>query len=287
MTGVNDLKFASHDTDVVWNLAVLANELKRKDDALIYYKKIADAGLSEEKYAAAYDALILNYKKEKNAELFAKYITAAKKYYPIDIPYWENQEIEFAIKDLQGEALLSKYEELSKTIPNNYVLFYNYAIEIDKYIGDSTGKRAEDYKSKMIELFKRAVTIKSTVEGNLQLANMFYSKTYELQEQAAKIKGTKLIIVMGHNKCGAVKGAIDDAELGNLTQLVAQIKPAIVGDTTNMENMLNETSKQNVKMTIADILKLSPVISELVKENKVKIAGAFYDITTGKVIFLD
>ena len=54
-----------------------------------------------------------------------------------------------------------------------------------------------------------------------------------------------------------------------------------------MENMLNETSKQNVKMTIADILKLSPVISELVKENKVKIAGAFYDITTGKVIFLD
>ena len=70
-------------------------------------------------------------------------------------------------------------------------MFYNYALEIDKYIGDSSGKRAEDYKSKMVELFKRAVTIKSTVEGNLQLANMFYSKTYELQEQAAKIKGTK------------------------------------------------------------------------------------------------
>ena len=120
------------------------------------------------------------------------------------------------------------------------------------------------------------------VAGNIEEPNILGS-----MEFATKVKGTKLIIVMGHNKCGAVKGAIDDAELGNLTQLVAQIKPAIVGDTTNMENMLNETSKQNVKMTIADILKLSPVISELVKENKVKIAGAFYDITTGKVIFLD
>ena len=120
------------------------------------------------------------------------------------------------------------------------------------------------------------------VAGNIEEPNILGS-----MEFATKVKGTKLIIVMGHNKCGAVKGAIDDAELGNLTQLVAQIKPAIVGDTTNMENMLNETSKQNVKMTIADILKLSPVISELVKENKVKIIGAFYDITTGKVIFLD
>ena len=120
------------------------------------------------------------------------------------------------------------------------------------------------------------------VAGNIEEPNILGS-----MEFATKVKGTKLIIVMGHNKCGAVKGAIDDAELGNLTQLVAQIKPAIVGDTTNMENMLNETSKQNVKMTIADILKLSPVISELVKESKVKIVGAFYDITTGKVTFLD
>ena len=92
---------------------------------------------------------------------------------------------------------------------------------------------------------------------------------------------------MGHNKCGAVKGAIDHAELGNLTQLVDQIKPAIVGDTTNLDNMMNETSKNNVKMTISDILKSSPVISDMVKENKVKIVGAYYDITTGQVTFLE
>ena len=92
---------------------------------------------------------------------------------------------------------------------------------------------------------------------------------------------------MGHNKCGAVKGAIDDAKLGNLTQLVDQIKPAIIGNKSNLDNMMDETAKQNVKLTIDDILRSSTIISDLVKENKVKIVGAFYDITTGKVTFLD
>jgi hypothetical protein len=193
LIGPGDLKFSAHDTDIVWNLAVLANELKRKDDALIYYKKIADADLSDVKYAGAYDDLILKYKREKNAELFAKYLASAKKHYPVDLPYWENQEIDFAIKDLEDEALLNKYEELTKTHPGNYVVFYNYGIEIDKFINSqaSTGKDIPAYKNKMIDLFKKANSIKSTIEGNLQLANIYYSKTYDLQEQAGKIKGTK------------------------------------------------------------------------------------------------
>ena len=120
------------------------------------------------------------------------------------------------------------------------------------------------------------------VAGNVEDPNILGS-----MEFATKVKGTKLIVVMGHNKCGAVKGAVDNAKLGNLTQLVGQIKPAITGDTTNVDLMLNETSKKNVKMTIADILSGSTVISELVKENKVKIVGAYYDITTGQVSFMD
>ena len=105
-------------------------------------------------------------------------------------------------------------------------------------------------------------------------------------EFATKIKGTKLIVVMGHTKCGAIKGVIDNAELGNLTQLLAQIKPAITGDKSNMELMLTETAKKNVELTIADILNQSPVISELIKDGKLKIAGAIYDVATGKVSFL-
>ena len=97
-------------------------------------------------------------------------------------------------------------------------------------------------------------------------------------EFAVKVKGTKLIVVMGHNKCGAVKGAIDNAKLGNLTQLVDQIKPAIKGDSTDKDTMLDESSKNNVKMTITDILNGSKVISDMVNDKQVKIVGAYYDI---------
>ncbi|MBL0342314.1 MAG: carbonic anhydrase [Bacteroidetes bacterium] len=120
------------------------------------------------------------------------------------------------------------------------------------------------------------------VAGNIEDQNILGS-----MEFATKVKGTKLIVVMGHNKCGAVKGALDNAELGNLTQLVNQIKPAITGDKNNPDAMLDETAKNNVKMTIADILKDSPAITELVNENKVKIVGAYYELTTGQVTFLD
>lgn len=120
------------------------------------------------------------------------------------------------------------------------------------------------------------------VAGNIEDPNILGS-----MEFATKVKGTKLIVVMGHNKCGAVKGAVDNAELGNLTQLVNQIKPAITGDKSNTELMVDETAKNNVKMTIADIQRESPVISELVENGNVKIVGAFYDLTTGKVVFID
>jgi carbonic anhydrase len=120
------------------------------------------------------------------------------------------------------------------------------------------------------------------VAGNVEDPNILGS-----MEFATKVKGTKLIVVMGHNKCGAVKGAIDNADLGNLTQLVEQIKPAITGDKSNPDLMLTESAKKNVELTVADILKESPVINELVKQGTVKIVGAFYDITTGKVSFVD
>lgn len=119
------------------------------------------------------------------------------------------------------------------------------------------------------------------VAGNIEDDNILGS-----MEFAAKVKGTSLIVVMGHTKCGAVKGAIDNAELGNLTQLVQQIKPAVV---TNSEPdlALTESAKNNVRMTMNDILKSSPVLSDLVKEGKLKIVGAFYDISTGVVSWME
>ena len=119
------------------------------------------------------------------------------------------------------------------------------------------------------------------VAGNVEDANILGGLEF-----AAKIKKCKLIVVMGHSKCGAVQGAIDNAELGNLTQLVNQIKPAITGDKSDPNKMLDETSRNNVKLTIKNILKNSAVVSELVNEGKVKIVGAYYDLSNGKVEFL-
>lgn len=189
--GVDGLKFSSHDTDIVWNLAVLANELKKKEEAVGYYKRITDVGLSDEKYVGAYDELILKYKREKNAELFTKYLTAAKKFYPIDLPYWENQEIDFATSDLEGEALLKAYEDLTKSLPGSYMVFYNYAVELDKYVASAEAKDIAANKTKLEELFKKAISLNSTIEANLQLANLYYSKSYDIQERVGRIKGTK------------------------------------------------------------------------------------------------
>ena len=120
------------------------------------------------------------------------------------------------------------------------------------------------------------------VAGNIEDNNILGS-----MEFATKIKGSKLIVVMGHNKCGAIEGAVDNAELGNLTQLVDQIKPAITGDKSNRDKMVDESSRKNVKLQIESILKHSDVIAALVKEGKVKIVGAYYDLNTGKVEFLN
>ena len=122
----------------------------------------------------------------------------------------------------------------------------------------------------------------SRIAGNVEDDNVLGGMEY-----ATKVKGSKLIVVLGHSKCGAVKGAVDNAELGNLTQLVNQIKPAITGDKSNPDKMLDETSRKNVKLQMESILKHSDVISALVKEGKVKIVGAYYDLNTGKVEFMN
>jgi hypothetical protein len=187
--------------------------------------------------------MILKCKRENNAELFTKYITAAKKHYPVDIPYWEMKEIEFALGDLQDEALLNKYEELTKALPNNYVVFYNYAIEIDKFISSdaSKGKDANAinaYRTKIEELYKKAVSIKSTLEGNLQLANLYYSKTFDLQERIAKIKGTKPAELKVKNDLIAESKALSIASIPyaeEAVRLLGELKTYKFADKSNFK----------------------------------------------------
>lgn len=125
------------------------------------------------------------------------------------------------------------------------------------------------------------------IAGNIENPDILGS-----MEFATKLAGAKLVLVLGHSACGAVKGAIADAELGNLTQLLAKIRPAIQATTYRGERsaanseFVDAVARKNIDLTVAGIRQKSRVIAELEKAGAVKVAGAFYDLSTGAVEFM-
>jgi carbonic anhydrase len=126
------------------------------------------------------------------------------------------------------------------------------------------------------------------VAGNVRNADILGS-----MEFACKLAGAKVVLVMGHTACGAIKGAIDNAELGNLTGLLAKIKPAIDATAYTGERsaknygFVDAVARKNVEITVADIRKDSPVLAGLEAKGGIKMAGAMYNLETGAVEFFD
>ena len=128
------------------------------------------------------------------------------------------------------------------------------------------------------------------VAGNVEDPDLLGSMEY-----ATKLAGAKLVLVLGHSACGAVKAACDGgAELGNLTALLNKIKFAVeaVKDfkpeerTSANKDFVEKVIAQNVRQTMADIRKNSPVLSEMETSGSIKIVGGIYDLKTGKVTVL-
>ena len=114
-------------------------------------------------------------------------------------------------------------------------------------------------------------------------------------EFACKLAGTKVIVVLGHTSCGAVKGACDNAKMGNLTALLSKIQPAVnaVSEpkdeaSRNSKNIdfVNTVAIKNVHMTMDNIRTESPVLKEMEDNGEIAIVGAMYDIANGKVHFM-
>lgn len=113
-------------------------------------------------------------------------------------------------------------------------------------------------------------------------------------EFACKIAGAKLILVMGHQHCGAIKGAIDNVKLGNLTSLLTKIKPAVemnsnfAGEKSSQnEEFVKTVAKSNVKNTVKNIREKSAILREMEQKGQIKIVGAFYTLTKGELVFLN
>lgn len=111
-------------------------------------------------------------------------------------------------------------------------------------------------------------------------------------EFACKIAGAKAVVVLGHSKCGAIKGACDNVEMGNLTALLTKIRPAvddelIIKENRNSSNaeFVEKVAVNNVKRTVKAIMDRSPILNEMIKTGELDLIGAMYDVETGVVTF--
>ena len=113
-------------------------------------------------------------------------------------------------------------------------------------------------------------------------------------EFATKVVGTKIIVVLGHTKCGAIVGACNHVEMGNLTALLNKIQPAICAEQKIKDNrtgsnasFVKNVTELNVHLTIDRIRRESPIIAELETKGQIKIVGGLYDVETGIVKFYE
>jgi carbonic anhydrase len=113
-------------------------------------------------------------------------------------------------------------------------------------------------------------------------------------EFACKIAGSKLIVVLGHTKCGAIKGACDHVEMGNLTELLAKLQPAVYQEsetktnrTSNNKTFVENVAIINVKRNVKSIIERSFILEQMVENGEIGVVGAMYNIETGEVEFYD
>lgn len=113
-------------------------------------------------------------------------------------------------------------------------------------------------------------------------------------EFGCKVAGSKIIVVLGHTKCGAVKGACDHVEMGNLTALLSKLQPAVYDEKTVQDNrnssngdFVEKVASINVKRTVHAIMERSPILNEMIEKGQIGIIGGMHDISTGEVTFYD
>lgn len=127
------------------------------------------------------------------------------------------------------------------------------------------------------------------VAGNFENVDILGSIEY-----SCKVAGSKLVLVMGHEACGAVKAACDGVELGNITDMLSKIKPAVEKSTKEVSGEHNSSNKDfvaktvenNVALTMDRIREKSPILKEMEDNGEIKIVGGVYSLQTGKVTLI-
>jgi len=198
-------------------------------------------------------------------------------------------------KSLTPIAVMNDLEEGNKHYAQNHLTENDY---IGMLHSSAQGQYPEafilsciDSRVPVEEVFDKGIgdLFVGRVAGNFVNEDILGSMEY-----GCKVSGAKLIVVLGHESCGAIKAAIEHERLGNITAMLAKIKPALemskdfAGEKT-VENhaFVEYVVKNNIKNTIGTILIKSPVLKEMVDKGELKIVGAYYSFETGEVSFLD
>lgn len=240
--GPKDLKMSALDTDVVWNLAILGNELKRNDDVFVYYKKLVDAGLKDPKYLEAYEGVALYYKKNKDAANLNAYIEKGRQTFPNE-QFWEDLDIQSNTEGLTGDPLFKKYEELIVRYPSSFYVYYYYGADLLHYVYSDDAKNVNvvGYKNKIPEMLKKALSINNTVDVNMMLANFYYNNSFDLSDSAQRVKGTKPADVAKRNDLMAQSKR-------SLEECLPYAEKAV--DTYSKMDKLKTTEKNNYRLAL-------------------------------------
>jgi tetratricopeptide (TPR) repeat protein len=186
----NGFKFAAFDTSLIQNIALSALKANKEEEAVVYYRRIADQKITGEDFVGVYDWLVKYYDKKGDNANREKYFQMAKELYP-NIAWYEEELKKVDSKD--KKALFAKYEEIMPKYPNEYFLYYNYAVELFNY-ADIADPKPADYKemqAKLETILKKAIEIdKAKPEANFLMAVHYYNMIYDIQDEAKSIKGT-------------------------------------------------------------------------------------------------
>lgn len=193
LEGANKYKFNAMDSMLILYTAIAANDAKKKDDAAEFYKKLVDANIADTQYVDAYQYLADYYKAKKDSAGFAGIVEKGKKLFPKNAEYWTAVEIEQATDGIEKPQIFDRYEALMAKYPDNYILAFNYSVELYKYIYSDEMKTANTapYKEKLTTVLNKAIAVKSSSEANFLMANYLYNNSIDMSEEARKIKGPK------------------------------------------------------------------------------------------------
>lgn len=195
---------------------------------------------------------------------------------------------------LTPDAVITALKEGNKRFTNNDLTLRDHSSMVRNAVEGQFPKAVVlsclDSRIPVEDVFDRGIgdIFVARVAGNFSNTDILGSLEF-----GCKVSGAKVILVLGHESCGAVKGAIDNVQLGNITPMLANIKPAIgrVKDfkgekSSKDQDFVEAVAKENVLNTIENIKAKSSILKEMQDKGEIKIIGGYYDLHTGVVEFL-